>query len=68
VHRLVLAAGRYDGAYGAMVEETKRLVAAGVDARFVGLGLVGHTYAAEDPDAVTSSLVWLTEGPGRQGL
>jgi pimeloyl-ACP methyl ester carboxylesterase len=62
VRRVVLAAGRYDGAYGAMVEETKRLIAAGIDARFVGLGLVGHTYAAEDPDAMTSSLAWLTQG------
>jgi predicted esterase len=59
VTRVVLAAGRYDAAFGPMLERARRLADAGFAARFVSLGHVGHTYAAEDPSVLTESLAWL---------
>jgi poly(3-hydroxybutyrate) depolymerase len=61
VRRVVLAAGRNDGAYPAMAAEAHRLVASGIDARFTSLGLVGHTYAAEHEEVLATSLAWAAE-------
>ena len=45
-----LGAGKADATYAPLMEETTRLVAEGIDARFFDLGDVGHTYAAENTD------------------
>jgi predicted esterase len=65
VARVALAAGAYDGAAAPMAKKARALAAAGVDARFVSLGTVGHTYVAdaEHARALTEALTWL-EGTG----
>ncbi len=61
VTRVVLSAGAYDAAAAPMARTAKALAAAGVDARFVSLGTVGHTYVADadHAGALTAALVWL---------
>ncbi len=59
VSRIVLAAGRNDMAARPMAQQAIALAAAGVEARFVDLGAVGHTYVAEHEGAVTEALSWL---------
>jgi len=65
VARVVLAAGAYDGAAAPMAKKAKALAAAGVDARFVSLGTVGHTYVADAEHAgeITAALAWLESNP-----
>jgi predicted esterase len=65
VVRIALAAGAYDMAAAPMAQKAKALAAAGVDARWVSLGTVGHTYVADadHAGAITAALAWL-EGSG----
>ncbi|MBX3231920.1 MAG: hypothetical protein KIT84_12140 [Labilithrix sp.] len=67
VRRVVLAAGYRDAAYAPLKEDAKRLEREGMEVRFVSLGDVGHTYAAEDPTALHDAIVWAagssTQGP-----
>ncbi len=65
VARLVLAAGAYDAAAGPMAKRARELAAAGVDARFVSLGAVGHVYVADaaHAGALTEALRWLAPKP-----
>jgi predicted esterase len=58
VTRVVLGAGSGDPAYAPAKEEVARLAKLGVDARFVDLGAVGHTYAAANADALTDAIRW----------
>lgn len=58
VTRVVLAAGTQDGAYASMKEEAKKMNVDGLEVRFVDLGNVGHTYAAENTDALRDAIAW----------
>lgn len=60
VTRIVLAAGSQDAAYASMKEEAAKMAnaTAGLEVRFVDLGHVGHTYAAEDTDALRDAIAW----------
>jgi pimeloyl-ACP methyl ester carboxylesterase len=58
VTRIVLAAGAQDGAYASMKEEAPKMNIDGLEVRFVDLGNVGHTYAAENTDALRSAIAW----------
>lgn len=58
VRRVVLGAGSRDPAFAPAKEEAARLAGLGVDARFVDLGAVGHTYAAADEGALAEAIRW----------
>ena len=58
VSRIVLGAGSQDGAYASMKEEAKKMNIDGLEVRFVDLGNVGHTYAAENTDALRGAIAW----------
>ena len=58
IRRVVLGAGSQDVAYAPLVQDVKRLQNEGMDARFVDLGAVGHTYAAENTDALREAITW----------
>lgn len=58
IERVVLAAGYRDAAYAPLVEDAKRLEREGMEVRFVDLGDVGHTYAAENTVALHDAIVW----------
>jgi hypothetical protein len=58
VTRVVLGAGTRDGSYAPLLATAARLRREGVDVRFVSLGAVGHTYAAEDPATLTRAILF----------
>jgi pimeloyl-ACP methyl ester carboxylesterase len=61
VSRVVLGAGELDGAYAPMRATAERLGRDGrdgLDVRFVSLGRVGHTYAADDRAALANAIAW----------
>jgi hypothetical protein len=61
VSRVVLGAGAQDGAYASMKEEAQKMNAQNIDGlevRFVDLGNVGHTYAAENTDGLRTAIAW----------
>jgi len=58
VVRIALGAGKADATYAALQEETSRLASEGIDVRFFDLGDVGHTYAAENTDALRTAIAW----------
>lgn len=58
VSRIVLGAGSQDGAYASMKEEAPKMNVDGLEVRFVDLGNVGHTYAAENTDALRAAIAW----------
>lgn len=58
VKRVVLASGRQDAAYKVLEADAKRLASEGMETRFLDLGNVGHTYDAEDPDALRDAIAW----------
>lgn len=58
VARIVLASGDRDSPRVSLERTAERLRAAAVDARFVSLGAVGHTYAAEDPSVLAQAIAW----------
>lgn len=59
VQRIVLAAADDDGARASLVQATDALVRAGVDARFVSLGRVGHHFAADMEDRMADAIAWV---------
>lgn len=61
VTRVVLAAGRYDGTHESMRKAAARFEGTTIEARFVDLGPVGHTYdpSADRVDAVHEAWTWL---------
>lgn len=59
VARVVLAAGDLDGASGPMKRATERLRAQGMDARFVSLGRIGHSYETTEKEALRDAIVWV---------
>jgi pimeloyl-ACP methyl ester carboxylesterase len=58
VERVVLASGDRDAPRAALERAAERLRRQGVEARFVSLGAVGHTYAAEHPAALAEAIAW----------
>jgi pimeloyl-ACP methyl ester carboxylesterase len=58
VKRVVLAAGQRDAAYAPLKKDAERLASEGMDVKFVDLGDVGHTYAAENTQALHDAIVW----------
>ena len=58
IKRVVLAAGSRDQSHDALASDTKRLQSEGMDARFVDLGNIGHTYATEDNALLHDAIVW----------
>lgn len=60
VRRVILAATRYDGAYATMKAATARLVAGGVAARFVDLGLMGHGLPADLAERLAEPMEWVS--------
>lgn len=58
VERVVLAAGQRDAAYWPLKKDTARLASEGMDVKFVDLGDVGHTYAAENTQGLHDAIVW----------
>lgn len=58
VKRIVLGAGTQDGTYASMKAEATRMAIDGLEVRFVDLGNVGHTYAAENTDALRAAIAW----------
>lgn len=58
VVRIALGAGKADATYASLQGETSRLASEGIDARFFDLGDVGHTYAAENTQALRTAIAW----------
>jgi hypothetical protein len=58
VARIALGAGSLDPAYPVVKADVARLAGEGIEARFVDLGRVGHTYVAEDPDVLSDAIAW----------
>lgn len=58
VDRIVLAAGDLDGASTSMRSAAERLRRDGMQARFVSLGPVGHTYETTRKEALRDAIVW----------
>jgi pimeloyl-ACP methyl ester carboxylesterase len=58
VKRLVLGCGALEPYDAPMKKSVARLSGEGIDVRFVSLGRVGHTYVAEDPEALRDAIAW----------
>lgn len=61
VRRIALAAGQWDMTAEGMKRTAKRLAREGVDARFVDLGAVGHTYFPKERHDIADVVAWLAE-------
>lgn len=66
VERVVLGAGSLDAAYAPLRADADRLASEGMPTRFLDLGAVGHTYAAEDPSVLADAIAWAA-GPQKAG-
>jgi predicted esterase len=64
IERVVLAAGDLDGARATMKSQADALAAAGLEARFVSLGPVGHHFAVDMADRMTDALAWVLREQG----
>lgn len=58
VRRVVLGASAQEPWHAALERNAARLRREGVDARFVSLGNVGHTYVGEDPTVLREAIAW----------
>ena len=58
VERVVLGAGQRDSARFELMKDAKRLASEGMDVKFIDLGDVGHTYAAEHPEVLSDAIAW----------
>ena len=58
VNRIVLAAGDLDGASASMKRAAEHLRREGMDARFVSLGRIGHSYETTEKEALRDAIVW----------
>jgi pimeloyl-ACP methyl ester carboxylesterase len=61
VRRVVFAAGELDGTYAAMKAAPRICEKAGLPARFVSLGKVGHHFAVDMDDRMEDAIRWLRE-------
>jgi predicted esterase len=59
VERVVFAAGELDGTYPALVAAAKTCTAAGLPARFVTLGKVGHHFATDMESRMVDAVTWV---------
>jgi predicted esterase len=59
VRRVWLTAGDFDGSKNAMLKATRLLVAGGIEAKFVSLGQVGHTFPSDMPDRMEAAISWV---------
>ena len=62
VRRVVLAAGEYDGARPSMQRAAAVLTAAGVSARYVSLGRIGHWLPGDFEAKMRNALRWIRNG------
>ena len=63
VERLLLSAGAWDMMHNHMQSETRRLSRSGFNARFLGLGPVGHFFTPSFAQYLPQALDWL-DGEG----
>lgn len=64
VERVLLSAGAWDMMHDHMRREARRLARAGLDARFLGLGPVGHLFTPSFAQYLPEALRWLEGGQG----
>ena len=67
VERLLLSAGEWDMMSAHMQAEARRLRRGGFDARFLGLGPVGHFFTPSFAEYLPRALDWLEETPAPIG-
>ena len=58
VDRIVFAAGDLDGSSAPMKRAAEHLRREGMDARFVSLGRIGHSYETPEKEALRDAIVW----------
>lgn len=58
VTRVALGAGDLDPSSRVLARAAERLRAEGIEARYVSLGRVGHTYVAEEPAVLSRAIAW----------
>lgn len=63
VERIVLGASMDEPWHDKLKKRVDELVEAGMDARFVSLGHVGHLYVGEDTDLLRSAIAWASSSP-----
>ena len=63
VSRIVLAAGDLDAASAPMKRVADRLAREGMDARFISLGRIGHSYETTEKEALRDAIVWSGSPP-----
>ncbi len=68
VRRVLLAAGDFDGTSAHLRTESQRLERAGVEARFMSLGKVGHQFARDMTRWLTEALSWAEARPEPSGV
>jgi predicted esterase len=61
VKRVVLAAGDWDGTRGSLQASAQRLKASGLDARYLSLGPVGHSFARDMDARMLEAISWVRE-------
>ena len=61
VNRLLFAAGSWDMMHDHMLRQSRQLARAGFDARFLGLGPVGHLFEPSFADYLPDALEYLRE-------
>lgn len=61
VRRIVFAAGELDGTYAFMKSAAQTCEKAGLPARFVSLGRVGHHFAVDMDDRMAEAISWLRD-------
>ena len=62
VERLLLCAGNWDMTHDHMQREAERMQRAGMSARFLGLGEVGHIFTPSFANYLPGALSWLLRG------
>lgn len=63
VDRIVLAAGDLDGASAPMKRAAEHLRRDGIEARFVSLGRIGHSYETTDKEGLRDAIAWAGTSP-----
>jgi predicted esterase len=58
VKRVVLGASKDEPWHGTLQKRVSKLQRAGIEARFVSLGHVGHIYVGEDPEVLREAIAW----------
>ncbi len=58
VRRVVLGASKHEPWHAALERSAARLRSEGIEARFVSLGNVGHTYVGDDPGVLRDAIAW----------